>query len=285
MTLDEALREAREELSRRRVEDAALEAEVLLRHVLGLSRSQLYLEVERQITQNEQDKLRGVIARRLQGEPTAYITGHREFYGLDFLVDRRVLIPRPESELLVDTAIELGREGARTFADIGTGSGCIAISVAANVPQAMVYATDVSADALEVALANGLKHGLERRIRLLRGDLAEPLPERVDVLVANLPYVRRAEVAVVNTRGYEPTLALDGGEDGLDQIRKLLGQSVSKVRAGGSILLEIGAGQREAAVEAVMKTFPGASVRVLSDLGGIPRVLVIGRNRLDSPSP
>ena len=97
MTLDEALREAREELSRRRVEDAALEAEVLLRHVLGLSRSQLYLEVERQITQNEQDKLRGVIARRSQGEPTAYITGHREFYGLDFLVDRRVLIPRPES--------------------------------------------------------------------------------------------------------------------------------------------------------------------------------------------
>ncbi len=279
MTLEEALRAAKEELSRRSVDDAAIEAEVLLRHVLGLSRPQLYLEFERQITPHEQERLRVAIERRSQGEPTAYITGHREFYGLDFLVDPRVLIPRPESELLVDTAIELGREGPRTFADVGTGSGCIAISLAVNLPESKFFATDASADALEVALANVRRHDVERRITLLHGDLAEPLPQKVDVLVANLPYVRRSDVAAVNTQGYEPELALDGGEDGLDAVRKLLAQSVAKVKGGGSILLEIGMGQREAAVEAVMKTFPGASVRVLSDLAGIPRVVVVRPNR------
>ncbi len=281
MTLEEALRAAREELSRRRVEDAALEAEILLRHVAGLSRSQLYVEFERQIKPDEEKRLRGAIERRAQGEPTAYITGHREFYGLDFLVDRRVLIPRPESELLVDTAIKLGREGSNTFADVGTGSGCIAISLAVNLPESKVFATDASADALEVALANIRRHNIERRITLLHGNLAAPLPRKVDVLVANLPYVRRSDVAAVNTHGYEPALALDGGEDGLDAIRELLRQSVTKVEAGGSILLEIGPGQREGAVEEVRKQFPRAAIRVLPDLAEIPRVVVIGLNQME----
>lgn len=275
MTLEKALRAAREELSRRGVEDAALEAEILMRYGLGLSRSQLYVEFEREIKPGEEERLRLVVERRAQGEPTAYITGHREFYGLNFLVDRRVLIPRPESELLVETAIDLGLKGARTFADIGTGSGCIAISVAANLPEATVYATDVSAEALAVAQSNSRKHGVENRVRMLRGDLAEPVAESVDVLIANLPYVRRSDVVGVNTRGFEPALALDGGEDGLDAIRKLLGQCATKVKAGGSILLEIGAGQREAAVQAAEVRFPKSTIRVLPDLAGIPRVLVI----------
>ncbi len=274
MTLAEALRAAREDLSRRTVEDAALEAEILLRHALGLSRSQLYVELEREIGADEQKLLHGLIERRANGEPTAYITGRREFYGLDFHVDRRVLIPRPESELLVDKAIELGREGARLFADIGTGSGCIAVSLAVNLPVAKIYATDTSAEALEVARSNSRRHAVEDKITLLHGDLAEPLPERVEVLIANLPYVRRSEMAAVNTHAYEPGLALDGGEDGLDRIRVLVRQAEGKIKAEGQILLEIGQGQAEATTELLKIQFPKASLQVLQDLAGIPRVVI-----------
>jgi release factor glutamine methyltransferase len=281
MTLEEALRAARTELSSHGVEDAALEAEVLLRHATGLSRSHLYIEFGREVAGDEERRFRGFIARRAGGEPAAYITGHREFYGLDFCVDRRVLIPRPESELLVDQAIELGREGARSFADVGTGSGCIAVSIAINLPQSKIYATDLSGDAVDVALANCRKHGVEERITLLRGDLAGPLPGRVDVIVANLPYVRQWQVASVNTHGFEPSLALDGGEDGLDPVRSLADQAASKLNPGGSLLFEIGQGQAQAAIDIVETHLPGAQTRVLPDLGGIPRVVLasLGRPR------
>jgi release factor glutamine methyltransferase len=274
VTLEQMLRLAQEELTRQEIDDAALEAEVLLRHALGLTRSQLYVEFGREVKEEEEMRFRGLVARRTRGEPTAYITGHREFYGLDFCVDRRVLIPRPESEMLVDKAIELGRKGARSFADIGTGSGCIAISIATSLPKASIYATDVSRRALQVALVNCRKHGVEDRTVLLQGDLTGPLPGPVDVIVANLPYVRESEIASVNTHRYEPALALDGGEDGLGQVRRLADQAASKLNPGSSLLIEIGQGQDRAAADVVKTHLPGAEIKVLPDLAGIPRVVL-----------
>ena len=151
--------------------------------------------------------------------PAAYITGHREFYGLDFAVNSSVLVPRPETELLVEKALELARERSlSTIADIGTGCGAIAVSLAVNLPQTRIYATDISAPALEVALSNCRKHGVTDRVTLLEGDMLAPLPEPVDLIVANLPYVREPEMTGVNTLGFEPPLALNGGPDGLDKI-------------------------------------------------------------------
>ena len=274
MTLGQMLRAAREELGRHHIDDAAIEAEVLLRHALGLSRSQLYVELDREIDPGQRERLEVTIGRRIAGEPTAYITGQREFYGVDFYVDRRVLIPRPESELLVEKALELGRRGARSFADIGTGSGCIAVSLAVNLPKARVYATDISEDALAVARLNCRRHNLESRVCFVRGDLADPLPECVDVIIANLPYVRQSDLPSVNTRGYEPVLALNGGEDGLDRIRALIAQSASKLNTPGHIMLEIGQGQEERVVDVLKRQFPAATIEVLPDLGAIRRVLI-----------
>jgi release factor glutamine methyltransferase len=274
LTLEQVLQRAREELTRHDIDDPAIEAEVLLRHTIGLTRSELYLELGREIEPYQRDRLDHLVARRISGEPTAYITGQREFYGFDFYVDRRVLIPRPESEALVEKALELGKRGSRSFADIGTGSGCIAVSLAVNLPQVMVYATDVSEDALAVARLNCRRHHVESRVCLLKGDLAAPLARPVDVIIANLPYVRRSDLPSVNTRFYEPVIALDGGEDGLDAIRALIAQAASNLNLPGSVLLEIGQGQEEAVVDALKLQFPAAAIEVLPDLAGIPRAVV-----------
>ena len=274
MTLEQVLQRAREELTRHKIDDPAVEAEVLLRHTLGLTRSQLYLELGREINPDQKDRLENLVARRISGEPTAYITGRREFYGLDFYVDRRVLIPRPESEVLVEKALELGKRGSRSFADIGSGSGCIAVSLAVNMPQATIYAADISEDALAVAELNCSSHQVESRVCLLQGDLLSPLPHAVDVIIANLPYVRRSDLPSVNTSGYEPVLALDGGEDGLDPIRALIAQSASKLNLPGFIALEIGQGQKEVVVDELKRQLPAAWIEVLPDLAGIPRAVI-----------
>jgi release factor glutamine methyltransferase len=275
VTLATSLREAQGLLSGGGIDDAALEAEVLLRLVLGITRSQLYVSPDRELGPDERARYRGFVARRLAGEPTAYIAGRREFYGLEFQVDRRVLIPRPESELLVEEAVRLGRDGAGVFADIGTGSGAIAVSVAVHLPRAIVYATDISPDALEVAAANARRHAVEARVTLLHGDLLAPLPGRVDVIIANLPYVPRAQLAAVNTQGYEPPVALDGGADGLDLIRRLTAQASDKLNPGGSLLLEVGQGQHGEVAGLLMECSPGAAIRVLADLAGIRRVVAL----------
>ncbi len=173
MTLKQTLSRAREVLAEKRIEEAHLEGEVLLRHALEIDRTGLYSELDRKLSTEQEEKFWHLIQRRLSGEPTAYIIGHREFYGLDFYIDHRVLIPRPETELLVEEAIKLAQ--ARTMAaiaDIGTGCGAIAISLALNLPRIKIYASDVSADALEVARTNCQKHGVSHRVRLLQGGYA-----------------------------------------------------------------------------------------------------------------
>jgi len=276
VTLKEALAKAREVLIKNKIEDAPLESELLLRHTLRIDRVQLYLELDRGLNPKQEATFWQFVNRRLKGEPTAYITGHREFYGLDFYVDRSVLIPRPETELLVEKALGLAKSRPlATIADIGTGCGAIAIALAKHLPNAKIYATDISADALRVARTNCEKHGVADRVVLLRGDLLEPLSEPVDLLIANLPYVREKDLPQ-NSPTYEPRLALSGGKEGLDKIRQLVNQlsrASNKLRPEGCLLLEIGLGQARAVTDLLNKVFPTARVDVATDLAGIERVV------------
>ena len=218
-----------------------------------------------------------LVERRAELEPVAYLTGTREFYGLPFYVDWRVLAPRPETELLVDLAIRAAQEHPSRVllrvADIGTGSGAIAVAVAMHVPRARIFAVDLSADALEVARVNVDRHGLGDRITLLHGDGLCPLPGAVDLLLANPPYTVLAEVDE-NVRRHEPHLALDGGDDGLAAIRELIAAAPGYLEAG-TMLIEIGARQGAAATALAQAAFPHATVTLHRDLGGLDRVLEI----------
>jgi release factor glutamine methyltransferase len=241
---------------------------------LKISRTELYLDFNRELCPEDGETFRHLVKRRRQGEPSAYITGHREFYGLDFRVDRSVLIPRPESELLVEMALALARHRPITaVAEIGTGCGAIAVSLALNLPEAGIYATDVSGLALEVARLNCRQHGVTERVCLLQGDMLDPVPEPVDLLIANLPYVREADLAPAGPLSFEPRLALDGGADGLEKIDRLCRQAGDKLRPGGCLLLEIGQGQGEAVTALLRGLFPSGKIEVAADFGGIERVV------------
>ena len=272
MTLKQALGHARELLAANNVEDASLESELLLRHALKVSRVQLYQDLNRELKPEQEETFWELVKRRLDGEPTAYITGHREFYGFDFYVDPNVLIPRPESELLVEKALALAQNRPiSTIAEIGTGCGAIAVSLALNLPQTKIYATDISPPALKVAQFNCQKHGMLDRIYLLQGDMLDPLPEPVDLIIANLPYVREPEVPRLTN--FEPRLALDGGAGGLEKIRQLCRQVSYKLRPDDYLLLEIGQGQARAVTTLLHSRFPSAEIEVIPDLSGIERVI------------
>jgi release factor glutamine methyltransferase len=233
----------------------------------------LYSSLDDDISPHQQDACLRLVQRRLSGEPAAYITGCREFYGLDFSVNRHVLIPRPESELLVEKALELAADYQKPrIADIGTGSGAIAISLAVNLPQAMIYAIDISPDALEVASSNCRRHGVADRVRLICGDILQPLDEPLDIITANLPYVHPDDIADTCP---EPSLALDGGVDGLDKIKRLVYQVDGKLNPGGSLLLEIGLGQAQPVSDMLRCVFPAARLDIIPDLAGIERVVIM----------
>ncbi len=222
--------------------------------------------------------------RRGEGEPLAYITGRREFYGLDFRVDRRALIPRQETETLVDCVIEhcaaLEGDGAVSVADVGTGSGAIAIAVAVRVPRAQVTAIDVDAGALEVADSNRRRHGVEGRVVLARGDLLAPLAAPVDVVVANPPYVPSAELARLPREvRREPAGALDGGCDGLAVARRLLADAPPRLNAGGALFVEIAPEQLDEVQRLARRSFPGARVTHRKDALGLARVVCVYRGR------
>ncbi len=276
----EALQGGVAQLQRAGVDDARLVAELLLCRVLACERGQLLARLEQPLTAAASKRWRRLLRRALRHEPLAYILGWREFYGLEFYVDRRVLIPRPETELLVEEALAWARaylarhNRLPLIADVGTGSGAIAVSLAVHLPAARLYAVDCSAGALQVARRNARRHGVAKRIDFRQGSLLEPLPEPVDLVVANLPYVSEAEMATLppHVRRYEPHYALAGGVDGLDLYRALLAQVPTKVRPGGALLLEIGAGQGDTA-PALARALAGATVEVLPDLAGLPRLL------------
>ena len=276
MTRRQALERARELLTRHNIEDAALEAEVLLCHTLKINRVQLLTEPECELKKQHEDTFKTFVKRRIKGEPSAYITGRREFFGLEFFVDKRVLIPRPETELLVEQVIaQAGKHRRPLIVDVGTGCGAIAVSLAKHLPQAEIYAVDISKAALKVAAYNCLKHKVESQVKLLRGDLLETVPTKVDIIVANLPYVLTAEVPQVNTSGFEPHLALDGGADGMDVIKGLCLQAKDRLRSAGCLLLEIGLGQDKIAAHVFQELFPFADVDLIPDLSSIPRAVCV----------
>jgi len=276
LTLGEELRQASQALNTEGIPDHSLEAQILLAHALGFSRAQLLARPERPLSPAELRVFWAMLARRLKREPTAYILQNREFYGRDFFVDRRVLIPRPETEVLVDRALAAAKRLGEdvTIADVGTGSGAVAVSLALELPRARLFALDVSAEALEVARINCAKHGVSGRVKPLQGDMLSSLPGPVQMVAANLPYVPDgAELAPELL--YEPALALRGGPDGLRALRSFLHQVADALLRGGAFLLEIGAGQEAEVRKLVLAHFPGAGVSVFPDLGGVPRVVEV----------
>ncbi len=274
MTIRQALSRAKKILTDHNIEDASLECELLLRHTLEIDRVQLYQDLNRELTPQQEASFWQLMERRLKGEPTAYIIGHREFYGLDFYIDSGVLIPRPETELLVEKALELTETRLLyNIAEVGTGCGAIAISLALNLPKVKIYATDISPAALKVASVNCHKHRVADRICLLQGDMLDPLPEPVNLIIANLPYVRKTELPQVNSAVAEPFVALNGGVDGLDKIRQLCNQASNKLLPQGCLLLEIGQGQRKAIVTFLKNLFPLSEIEVIPDLSGIDRIV------------
>lgn len=281
-TVREALLASKSTLAAAHVLSPRLDAEVLLAHVLGWNRARLYARPEQSLNQAQQEAFLIAVRRRSRHEPVPYIVGHREFYRLDFLVDRRVLIPRPETELLVEKALdvamrqELGK-GRPLLADVGTGSGIVAISLAVNLPGAKVYAIDTSADGLVVAAANVARHGVAARVHLLQGDLLQPLPAPVHIIVANLPYVPTGRLLTLapDVAEYEPLTALDGGPDGLQVIRRLLAQAGEWLLPRGTILMEIGAEQGPEVAALGQQHHPQAQVEVLRDHAGLDRLVCI----------
>jgi release factor glutamine methyltransferase len=282
-SLRRALADARNHLEAGGIDDAGLEAEVLLRHALDVSRPVLYIHLDDTLSTDAASRFETYIERRLAREPAAYITGHREFYNLDLAVTPATLIPRPDTETLVDVAIELAKglqsemREMLTIADIGTGSGAIAIALATALPRARIIATDSSPEALQVAEANARHHGVVDSIEFRLGDLLQPLTEPVDLIVANLPYVATDDYLALEpeVRDYEPRSALDGGPDGLDVIRRLLAMAPQRLSEHGAIALEFGAGQTVPLETLASKLFPAARTRIHTDLAGRPRVISI----------
>ena len=275
ISLGQAIRDAASAVRRAGIEAAEREALALAAWVLDVSTAIAFAHPERELTAEQEARFRQGVERRTSREPFAYITGRAEFYGLDFVVDRRVIVPRPETEHVVEQALAIASEFPKPMVvDIGTGSGCIAVAVAHNVPQAEVYAIDLSADALQVAAENVRRHQLENRVRLLHGDLLEPLPKPVHVIACNPPYIAIGEFPnlMPEVRDYGPRSALDGGEDGLAVIRRVVDAAPAHLLGRGALVMEIGAGQGAAVLALAKPRF--AAARIECDLAGLDRVLV-----------
>jgi release factor glutamine methyltransferase len=261
-------------LQKQGIESPRLTIEMLLAHVLQKKRLQLYLEFERELDAATLDRLRELVKRRVTGEPVQYVTGSVEFCGLRLAVDRRVLIPRPETELLVE--VVAARQPARVV-DVGTGSGCIALALAKKLPAAQITGLDASQDALAVAEANAKTHGLEKKVRFLRSDLLSEFAcsAPVEAVVSNPPYISRGDYARLpkEVKDFEPESALVAGADGLDVYRRLVLEARSILSPTGFLALELGAGQRSAVAE--LLTGAGFAVaQVEKDLQGHDRVIV-----------
>ncbi|MGZ4818295.1 MAG: peptide chain release factor N(5)-glutamine methyltransferase [Terriglobales bacterium] len=288
MQLKEALRSAITLLEENRVGSPRMNAEVLLMFVLGCDRAYLYAHPERELSSDEQSRYDEALEQRARGIPAQYITGHQEFWGLDFVVGPGVLIPRPETEHLVEAVLEISKHlvrlrsapqphGSETRAtrivDVGTGSGCVALALASELPDAEIHATEISEEALEIARANAARLGLEQRVTFHSTDLLQGLSGPFDIVASNPPYVGESEYDKVQleVRKFEPRCAVFAGAEGMDVIRRLAPQARAVLRPGGTLALEIGFSQ-EAAVREVLREWE--NVRTVPDLQGIPRVVI-----------
>jgi release factor glutamine methyltransferase len=261
-------------------DSARLDAELLVAHALGVGRLDVYLQFDRPLDDAELAGIRELLRRRGSGEPIAHITGRREFYGRSFLVTPAVLIPRPETETLADRAIGAARErgGVLRIADLGTGSGCLACTLAAELPGATVIASDVSPAALAVAAANAAALGVAERVLFVEGGWADGLVADLDLVVSNPPYVTTAEMdELPRDVGFEPRLALDGGPDGLDAYRALLPAVAEHAPGAWWVGLEVDSRRADPVTDLARALWPSASIRLVADLAGRPRVVEIRR--------
>jgi len=268
----DVLKRAAGHLQKHGSESARLDAEVLLAHALGVRRLDLYIQFDRPMSDAELTRYRGLIARRAKGEPVAYLVGHREFMALDFEVTPAVLVPNPDTEVLVQRAVAIAREapaGIRA-ADVGTGSGCIAVALAHYAPRAEVWASDVSRAALEVAARNVVKHGLSERVHIACGDLMDAIPGEFDLVCANLPYVDPLALLPDEVRA-QPASALFADQGGAALVTRLLESAPSRLRQGARVLVEIDPAILDVVTSVAQRTFAGH--RVHRDLGGHERVI------------
>ena len=264
-------------------ETPELDAQVLLANILDKSRTWLMAHPEAQLTQSQLASAREAFSHIEAGVPLPYVLGHWEFFGLHFDITPDVLIPRPETELLVELAVKWlqGSPERRTIADVGTGSGCIAVSIAKSIYDTKVFATDISLPALEIAQRNARKHRVEKQIDFIQCDLLPPHPDPLptdlhfDLICANLPYIPTRTIQELDIYGREPTLALDGGEDGLDLVRRLLEIAPRWLAPNGMILLEIEASQGMSAVSQAYDAFDNAEIHLHQDLTGRDRLIEI----------
>jgi release factor glutamine methyltransferase len=280
VSIGEALRQASQELDQAGVAEARREAGSLLSHVIGKDRTFLIAHAEDLLSDEELKSFASAVTRRAAGEPAQYITGTQDFFGRAFRVTPDVLIPRPETELLVEAALEVMNTGANVC-DVGTGSGCIAITLLCERPDARAVALDISEAALDVARQNGRAHGVEDRIELVRSDCFSELDSdrKFDLIISNPPYVAARALPGLQreVRDHEPLVALSPGADGLSVIRRLLDESPTFLRPDGHLLMEIGFDQGETVQELVDQNV-WTLKEILPDLQCIPRIVVLQKN-------
>lgn len=263
-----------DDLRKRGVEGARLDAELIVAQALGIDRIKVIISGERSLSPAELETIRALFRRRRTAEPVAYLRGEREFYGRRFRVDRRVLVPRPDTEILVEVALERlrGRDLSARVLDLCTGSGCVAITLKLERPTIAVDATDLSAEALAVARDNAQRLGAIWNVRFAVGDLLAP-GGPYDLITANPPYIATSEIATLQAdiRDHEPRLALDGGADGLDLVRRIVAAAPRALRPGGALAMEIGAGQADEVAALFAKDF--TDIKKTRDYGGHDRVV------------
>ncbi len=279
MTIKQALSKATKLLAKAS-RTPSLDAEVLLQFTLKIEKHKLFQDLAENISPRQLKRFNKLVARRKQSEPIAYLINNKEFFGLDFYVDKRVLIPRPETEILVEEALKIARKNKKdkpSIVDVGTGSGCIAVSLAKNLSNGKIFAIDKSLSALKVAKKNIDKHKLNSKIKLVRGNLLAPLKNRVDIIIANLPYLTLAKINATeeSVRKYEPRMALLAGKKETTLYEKLLEQTPQYINKNGFILLEIDPLFRKETINLVKKYFPAAKISIKRDLAQKERVAII----------
>lgn len=259
---------------------ARLDAQMLVGHVLEKPRTWVLAHPEASVSHKEQIRMERLAHRLETGEPLPYVLGRWEFYGFELIVTPDTLIPRPETELLIEYALSwLEKNPAHRFAaDVGTGSGCITVAIAAHVHNINFISSDISFAALEIARQNLRNHDLEKRVELLQADLLGPIQKPFDLICANLPYIPTGTLKTLRIYGREPTHALDGGSQGLDLIQRLLQQSQDRLTEGGLLLMEIEASQGKAALKLAQKTLGGIQMEIKSDLAGRDRLIAIQKS-------
>jgi release factor glutamine methyltransferase len=274
----ESLAWGRRYLAERGVPSADLDAQLLLAHAIGCDRTGLFSSADRRMDGEVSDSYRRLVLDRGERVPLAFLVGRREFWSLDFAVDERVLVPRPETEGIVEAAVDLLQPGCRVV-DVGTGSGNIIVAVASEIERGEWHAIDISRPALEVAATNIRAHGLEGKVSLACSDLLEvfdPAGERFDAILSNPPYIPSAEIDCLQPEvvGHEPRIALDGGADGLGLVRRLIEEAAARLRPGGLLVMEVGAGQAAVVREMMTEQVGYERTHVRRDIAGIERIVV-----------